>query len=221
MLSHLSFLRSRQWQILTVLLLSQAAFYYLRAKSIEHVPIVRPLAAFPTNLGEWRMTEEGVIENEVREVLKADDLLSRFYVRPAGRSLSLFVAYFKSQRTGVAPHSPKNCLPGSGWEPSRSGVITIPVENGSRTIEANRYLVSRGEQQSLVVYWYQSHNRVVASEYSAKIHTVLDSMRYNRSDTAIVRVVSPVYDGAEETASREASAFIQAIFPELSRYFPE
>ncbi|MCC6585089.1 MAG: EpsI family protein [Bryobacterales bacterium] len=220
MAEQFSFLRRRQWQILTVLMLAQAAFYYGRAKSTEHVPIVRPLAEFPKTVGSWQMAEEGVVEQEVREVLKADDLLSRMY-RSSSFAIpaNLFIGYFKSQRTGVAPHSPKNCLPGSGWEPSRSGFMQVTLGNGE-SIEVNRYVVARGEQKSIVAYWYQSRNRVVASEYSAKIHTVLDSMRYNRTDAAIVRVVVPVMGNDEQLAEKEVSDLIRAVFPHLMTYFP-
>ncbi|MBL8295931.1 MAG: EpsI family protein [Bryobacterales bacterium] len=221
MLKEFSFLKTRSWQILTLIMLAQAAFYYGRAKSVEHVPIVKPLAAFPSEIASWRLAEEGVVEQEVRDVLRADDLLNRLYRSasyPVG--INLFIGYFKSQRTGVAPHSPKNCLPGSGWEPSESGVMNISLGEGKPTIEVNRYMVARGQNKSLVAYWYQSRNRVVASEYTAKIQTVMDSIRYNRTDTAIVRVVVPVVNEREEDAEKQVAEFVRAMFPELMAYFP-
>lgn len=221
MLKEFSFLKRRPWQILTLIMLVHTAIYYGRAKTVEHIPLVRPLAAFPTQVGSWHLAQEGVVEDEVREVLRADDILNRLYRSPNyATGISLFIAYFKSQRTGVAPHSPKNCLPGSGWEPSESGVMTVQLGEGQPSIEINRYLVSRGDQQSLVAYWYQSRDRVIASEYSAKIYTVLDSIRYNRTDTAIVRVVVPVVDKREDVAEEQVAEFIRAAFPHLATYFP-
>jgi EpsI family protein len=187
---------------------------------VEHVPIVRPLAEFPKSVGSWTMTDEGVVEQEVKDVLKADDLLTRMYRSPNfSVSSNLFIGYFKSQRTGVAPHSPKNCLPGSGWEPSESGFMQVPLADGT-AIEVNRYVVARGDQKSIVAYWYQSRNRVVASEYSAKMYTVIDSMRHNRTDAAIVRVVVPVINKDEAQANRQVVDLIQTVFPHLTTYFP-
>jgi len=127
------------------------------------------------------------------------------------------VAYFQTQRTGKTPHSPKNCLPGSGWVPSESGFLTIPI-GGAQPISVNRYVVSRGDNQSIVLYWYQSHNRVVASEYWARIFTVTDSIRYDRSDTSLVRVVIGADHGDTKTASDAAVAFVQSFFEPLQKY---
>ena len=220
MAERFSFLRRRQWQALTVLMLAQAGVYYGRAKTPEHVPIVRPLADFPRTAGSWQMTTEGVVEQEVRDVLKADDLLSRMYASSRYPvPVNLFIGYFKSQRSGVAPHSPKNCLPGSGWEPSKAGFMQVPLKDGN-TIEVNRYVVARGDQKSIVAYWYQSRNRVIASEYTAKVYTVVDSIRLNRTDAAMVRVVVPVLDGDEALAEKEVADVIQSVFPYLTDYFP-
>jgi len=218
--SPFSFLKKRPAQVLTLLLLLQAAVFYGRARSSESAPPARPLSQFPAELKPWFLIQEGVIEQEVQDVLKADDLLTRQYASAAKPvSVNLFIAYFNSQRTGKAPHSPKNCLPGSGWVASSSSIVDVPIP-GKAPISVNRYLVSKGQSTSLVMYWYQSHNRVVASEYWAKIYLVLDSIRLNRSDTSIVRIVVPVVDKDEKSAEDAATQFIQSVFPTLESYFP-
>ena len=134
---------------------------------------------------------------------------------------SLFVAYFRSQRTGVAPHSPKNCLPGSGWVPSESRIIPIAVPGRAEPIPVNLYLVSKGDARSVTLYWYQqSSGRAVASEYAAKIYTVLDAIRFNRTDTALVRVVVPVTGGDPDVARRVGERFVAEIFPTLAPFLP-
>ncbi len=215
-----AFLQSRPLQILTVLLLAQATLFY-GFTGEERVPLVQPLGMFPIQTASWAMSEEGVVEKEVADVLKADDLLTRNYVsRDFGNiPANLFIAYFQTQRTGKAPHSPKNCLPGSGWAQLQSGSVEVPIP-GSAPITVNRYVVAKGESKSLVMYWYQSRNRVVASEYTAKIYLVLDSIRYHRSDTALVRVVVPVVEGKENLADAAAVSFIQSFFQDLKGYFP-
>jgi EpsI family protein len=214
------FLRSKPALILTVLLLVQAVVFY----SISHgesVPITHPLAEFPRQVGDWQLAQEGVIEREVLDVLRADDTVSRVYMNAdKTEAASFFVAYFKSQRTGQAPHSPKNCLPGAGWVPSRSGYLEVKVPGQAEPIEVNRYVVSRGDEKSVVLYWYQTSRRVIASEYKAKVWLVLDAIRYNRTDTAMVRVVVPGQRKTDEEATAIATQFIQALFQPLRQFLP-
>lgn len=214
------FLSSRTARILTVVLLAQASLFYGFSRK-EKVPVHRPLEAFSFPSGSWSLVQDVPIDQDTLEVLKADDLLSRVYQnKSTGEAATLFVAFFETQRTGKAPHSPKNCLPGSGWVPSQSGTIAIPIEGESTPIEVNKYVVSRGQNQSIVFYWYQSHDRVIASEYSAKIYTVADSIRYNRSDTALVRVVVNVNDGDTQRATQTGVSFVKAFFEPLRQYLP-
>ena len=218
--SSFDFLKSRPAQILTGVLLLLAFAFYGKARTTENFPQPAPLKQFPVQVGSWQLTREGVVEKEVQDVLKADDLLNRYYSSPAaGVGANLFVAYFRSQRSGKAPHSPKNCLPGAGWTPSESEIIQISVPNAA-PLSVNRYLVSRGENKSLVLYWYQSRDRAVASEYWAKIYLVLDAIRLNRSDTALVRVVIPVNEGSVEAADKAATDLIRALHPHVMTYFP-
>jgi EpsI family protein len=215
-----SFFRTRSARILTVVLLGQASLFYGFSRR-ETVPQHAPLADFQLPASSpWAMRENMQLDPDTLEVLKADDLTSRVYQNTSnGAIATLFVAFFETQRTGKAPHSPKNCLPGSGWTPSRSSVRTIPIP-GSKPISVNDYVISRGQNQSIVLYWYQSRDRVVASEYSAKIFTVTDAIRYNRSDTALVRVVVNVADGNVEAAEATAVSFVQSFFTPLRDYLP-
>jgi EpsI family protein len=214
------FLASRTARVLTVVLLAQAAVIYGTSRS-ENTPQVRPLSQFPRVLGGWQVIREGYVDQETQAVLKADDTLTRVYAdRNAKAALNLFIAFFKTQRTGQAPHSPKNCLPGAGWEESSVGVLDIDVPGEAEPIRVNRYVVSKGEEKSVVLYWYQTQNRVVASEYMAKIYLVTDAIRYNRTDTALVRVVCPVARGDEESATRRAVDFVKAAFGELKKQLP-
>ena len=214
------FLQARSARILTIVLLAQAAVFYSLSRA-ESVPVHRPLAQFSLGNSPWHITQELQLDRETLDVLNADDILSRVYVNgTTGQAATLFVAFFETQRTGKTPHSPKNCLPGSGWTPSQSGTVSIQVPGLAKPIEVNRYIVSRGQNQSIVLYWYQDRSRVIASEYAAKIHTVADSIRYNRSDTALVRVVVGVDDGNTKAAEDTAIDFVRAFFNPLKDYLP-
>ena len=212
------FLRSRSMRILSVALIAQAVVFFGFSRQ-EHVPNLRPLKEFATSAGGWTLAQEGVLDKETLDVLAADDTLSRQYLNQDRNVVAgLFVAFFKTQRTGQMPHSPKNCLPGSGWVPSESGRVIVDVP-GDRPIEVNRYLVSRGDDRSLVLYWYQTRNRVVASEYKARVYLVADAIRYNRTDTALVRVTVPVR-GDLARAEAAAMDFVKTFFGPLRRHLP-
>ena len=213
-------LQSRSVRILSIVLLAQAAAFYGFSRN-ENVPHHKPLAAFALNGTDWMMRQEVELDKETRDVLNADDLTSRVYQNAqTGQLATLFIAFFETQRTGKAPHSPKNCLPGSGWVPSESGTILIAVPGESSPIDVNRYIVARGQNESVVLYWYQARQRVIASEYSAKVFTVLDSLRYKRSDTSLVRVVVPVQNGDTTAATETAVQFVKAFFRPLRDYLP-
>ena len=211
------FLKSPAALVVTVLLLAHAFLLYSSIRP-EFIPDSRPLSEVPAWLGPWRMVQEIAIEREIQEVLQADDTLNRVY-REGDRQATIFVAAFKSQKTGKAPHSPKNCLPGSGWLPVSSGTMDIDV-NGPVPIRVNRYVIAHGEDQGLVLYWYQSRDRVVANEFEAKFWVMVDAMRLNRTDTALVRVVVPVVNRNQQEAERLGTHFVQSLFGTLREYLP-
>jgi len=210
-----SFLKFGPALLVSIVLLAQAAV--LRsAMHPEQIPPSPPLSQLTHSLGPWQFQRDGVIEKEVLDILQADDVLDRSYVTADGKYADLYIAAFRSQRNGKTPHSPKNCLPGSGWTPLVEDETSIDVGEGA-PIVVNRYIVTHGEDRDLVLYWYQSRGRVVASEYKAKFWVVADAMRYNRTDTAIVRVIVPIdkdtrdSDAAQRTAVDVVKTFYAAI----------
>ena len=213
-------LKTRPVQFAAALLLLQAGLFYGLPKE-RPVNLAHPLTSLPAQMGGWQKVSETPVEKSVLDVLRADDTLSRGYVNPESkRGVNLFVAYFRSQTTGVAPHSPKNCLPGSGWTASQADTLKVTVPNLAQPIEVNRYIVSKGEFKSLVLYWYQSHDRAVASEYAAKVYLVADAVRYRRSDTSIVRVTTQIFGNDEEQAQRAAEGFVAASYRTINDILP-
>ena len=220
----LKFLNSRAARIVTVLLVLQAALLYSAIRP-EVVPPSRALASMPTTLGSWHQVQTGVIEQEVLDVLKADDILNGEYCLSNSTDCTgldragLFVAAFRTQRNGKAPHSPKNCLPGSGWERISTGEIAIDVGRAA-PITVNRFVVAYGSQRDLVLYWYQSRDRAVANEYKAKFWVMADAIRLNRTDTALVRVIVPVVNRDEMKAQATATDFVKSFYSTLLTYLP-
>jgi EpsI family protein len=217
----MKFLKGRHAKILTLLLLVQGTLFYAVAFRAELTPPIAPLSLFPFDIHGWHCIQEIPLEPEIQDLLKADDTLNRIYSNTdRTKTVSLFIGYFKTQRYGQAPHSPKNCLPGSGWEPVETGKISIPVPDWKGPIVANKYVVAHGDERDVVLYWYQSHNRVIANEYTARFYLVLDAIRYRRSDTAIVRVIVPEQNRQTDRATSLGIQFIQDFFPEIVRRLP-
>src|SRR6185369_2228351 len=174
----------RQWRfVVAVLLLSGAAIVLQARNGAEIIPAHPPLGSFPRSLNGWNSTDIALTQ-DVLDVLGPGDFLLRNYGDPQGaQNISLFIAYFPSQRAGDTIHSPNNCLPGAGWAPVRTGRITLNVP-GHDPFEVNRYLIAKGEERQLVLYWYWAHDRAVASEYAAKFYLVADAIRMHRTDGA-------------------------------------
>ena len=212
-------LRNKHARVLTVILVLQAGLFY-GASRPEKVTPIPPLQTFPVAVGNWVMLEDYPIEKDIAAILKADDILNRTYMQSSSRSvIALFVAYFKSQRAGQSPHSPKNCLPGNGWEPVEIGYVDVPA--GNRNLHINRYVVAHGEDRSVVLYWYQNRDRVIASEYKAKALLVLDSVRYHRSDTSLIKFTVPFNRGTSiDQATAIGAEAIQSFFPALRAQLP-
>lgn len=203
-------------------LLLQALCFHLFAQN-EHEPKTLPLQLLSTDLGDWRTMSQEELETATAEILQPDDYLFRFETNDKLHTeASLFIAYFKSQRTGHAPHTPKNCLPGHGWTPSDMGTIQLPVSPG-RTLQANYYTIAKGSEKSAVIYWYQTASRSVANEYIAKLFLIHDAIRHHRSDTALVRIIIP-FSGSDSHSTEAAEAAAQdlakLVYSALSDHFP-
>lgn len=200
-------------------LAAQALLVYWIAGA-ERPPAPPDLARFPSGIGEWKQFREDPIAADVAAQLRADRLLSRSYVRqPGGGIADLFVAWFQSQRAGAAqPHSPKVCLPGSGWIPEVTGEMSLPAATGAITV--NRYVISQRGVRAVVLYWYQTPRRALAGEWEAKFWLVADALRDQRTDTALVRVVTWSTGIGDDRATAEAADLARCVYPLLRQTFP-
>ena len=212
-------LSSKRVLIVSALLLVTAGLLQARGR-VELQPKAADLESVPYHLGDWQGRPER-INSEVREVLGDGHFLSRIYTSPIEQPVDLFIAYYSSQRSGDTIHSPKNCLPGSGWMPLESDRVWIEVAP-NQSIRVNRYVVAQGMDRQLVMYWYQAHGRVTPSEYAAKFYLVADSIRMNRSDGGMVRLVTPILPNESlEQSQARAVRFARELYPMLNNYIPK
>jgi EpsI family protein len=215
----------RYWSVFALLLLAAVTLY--RRGDQDHTPASTPLTQFPERMGGWS-GEDIPIPQESLDVLGAGFFLNRNYL-PAGGPIQgleaqgpvgLFIGYFPTQRTGQSIHSPQNCLPGSGWTFESSGVTNV-TDNAGKTSQVGDYIIANGPSRAEVLYWYQSHGRAIANDYKAKAYMLTDSIRYGRSDAALIRIVTPVQSAeSRDSAHQRAVEFAQRLIPLLPAYVP-
>jgi len=175
------------------------------------------LREFPAAIAFWH-SQDLPYETDAVEAIGVDDYINRVY---SGGTLpiELYIGYYKDQRSGNRIHSPKNCLPGSGWEPVRSAQIQIGSTEG-RPVLVNEYLVRQGTSLAMVLYWYQTRRHIIASEYRAKYWLVVDGLRHRTTDGTMVRIWTTAADG-EERARTRAMDFARHIYPQVAELLPE
>lgn len=209
----------RYWAI-CLILAGTATFLHYREGPDRQVARDQ-LSDFPKQLAGETATDQP-IDAETLEVLGAGDFLSRVYSSDeSAEPISLFIGYFPTQRTGTTIHSPKNCLPGSGWVFESSSTVMLEDVAG-KTHRIGEYVIANEDNRQFVIYWYQAHGRSVSNEYMAKIYLVSDAIRMNRTDGALVRVITPIRSSGQLSEARlRAEAFVRELFPILPRFIPD
>lgn len=211
-------MRNPRYWVVALLLALTLLLLTTRGNS-DMIPAREPLSQFPLVIaGETGIDQK--INQETLDVLGAGDFLSRIYTQPGSLPVGLFIGYFPTQRTGVTIHSPKNCLPGSGWSFESSQYVDLKDANG-RIHPVGEYIIDNAGEKQFVIYWYEAHGRSVANEYLAKFYLVADAMRLNRTDGALVRVITPIgRDEATSAARARAEAYTAQLAPMLPRFIP-
>lgn len=207
---------ARFWCMVALLLVATVSLRMISHG--EAVPLEKSLAAFPLSFGAWK-GRDLPMEPRILKAVGVDDYLSRLYEAPGNGPLFVYVGYYKSQRTGRLIHSPKNCLPGAGWEPVTARRVLLAFPNGT-SAPVNLYVIEKGLERQVVLYWYESHGRIIASEYWGKIYMVTDALRLNRTDAALVRVSAP-FDGDERRAQTRVIAFAEQLSIQLKSALPQ
>jgi len=194
----------------------------LQARSRAEVfPSREPLSSLPAQFGSW-VGEDFTLDQQTRDILGAGEFLLRDFTNSTEPQapIGLFIAYFSTQKTGDTIHSPSHCLPGAGWVPTQREIVHLTRPDGS-SFPANRYVVSKAGDRELVIYWYQAHDRAVANEYWSKYYLVADSIRMNRSDGALVRMITPMYRReSPDAAQARLWGLGSQLVPQLNRYIP-
>jgi EpsI family protein len=209
---------SRIAMLAPIVLAAQTGMTYWIARG-EEPPAFPRFSTFPTALGDWSKTGDDPIPPDTLQQLGADSTLSSIYSeRKEGWLGSLFVAWFQSQRGGASqPHSPQVCLPAAGWVPTVSDRIAMDTSAGP--VSVNRYIANLGQEKVVVLYWYQTRGRVIASEWAAKWWVIVDRLKEQRTDTSLVRVVVWNPGRGDEATTAAALTLARQTYPVLTRLF--
>jgi EpsI family protein len=195
---------------------SLALGYVHRSKDIHPQ---KPFSEFPTTIGSWQGRVDHFDES-VYEVLGVDDSVLSHFANKKGEYVQLYIGFHQSQREGDLIHSPKNCMPGGGWNIVRTNRVDLQVASRDhRSVQVIQLVLQNGLRKQMVLYWYHSRGRVIASEYSQKIYLVIDSVTRHRTDGSFVRLIAPIAGDEDETLAL-LKKFAIDLFPILDDYIP-
>lgn len=183
----------------------------------EIIPARASLSGFPLELGQWKATESS-LPPDIERYLGVSDYLLADYTAASHQPVNFYVAYYASQRKGVSPHSPEVCIPGGGWSVSSVEEVALDGAPGS---SAMRVVIGKGAQRMLVYYWFDGRGRRIANQYLMKSYLFEDALLRNRTDGALVRLVTPLPPDEDiATADRRLQTFARLVIPALKDYIP-
>jgi EpsI family protein len=186
----------------------------------QKVPVSRPFNQFPMQVGEWKGSPE-VMEREFRDFLNFSDYIMANYTDPRGKTVNFYVAYYQDQRKGESIHSPETCIPSSGWTFNNAGNSIVTLADGKTSVVINRALIEKAGARKLAYFWFPQRGRTLTKLYQLKLFTFWDALTKQRTDGALVRVITPVYDSEQlQDAEQRLQSFTQNIVPVLEGFIP-
>ncbi len=199
--------------LLAVLGLIQAA------QVVEPLSLRQPLAKLDSNLGQWRSAAgDQLLDTPTLDLLRPQDYLLRTYLNGQGRQCAVFVAYFGVQLEGAMIHSPRNCLPGGGWQIQSREEVLVPGPQGPYRV--NHLVIAQEMERISVLYWYQGRGRVEPNEYVDRLNLVLDGLWQRRTDGSLVRLTAVQSAGADQVLEGQI-ALASALIPALDKLLPQ
>ena len=188
----------------------------------EKIPLAKSFDSFPVDVGGWSGRRD-VMEQMYIDSLDLSDYVIVDYTNGSGKNVNFYTAYYTSQLKGESIHSPATCLPGSGWEFKQAGTTTIPVAaNGRDSMPVNRAFMEKSGVRELSYYWFPQRGRILTNAYQLKLFNFWDALTRQRTDGALVRLITPVYENEEVAdAERRLISFTKVIVPVLNEYLPE
>lgn len=192
---------------------------YINLHADVTVPMNRPFAEFPTGVKEWRTVSREEFPESVLDVLKPTDYLSRVYAGSAGQPVQLYIGYHGGGKKGGEIHSPRHCLPGSGWYEASSKRTSLDI-GGGRNVNLVEAVYQKGERKELFLYWFQVQDRTLTDEYALKRSQIVNSMLHRRRDASFVRISVPL-EGRPEQCLAAGERFVRDFYPVIAEHLPK
>ncbi len=208
---------------IVVLVCFVVLFFFLQGVNRSSpTPIVRSLGGFPSEFGPYRLKAVQHSSAAVVDMLGVTDYVSYRYRAEDGRFVSFYAAYYDEVNEKKGYHSPKHCLPGSGWGIAEVRPKLIqPLGGQGGPVEVAEMLIRNRNDYQVVNYWYQNRGRIISSEYWERVYRVLDSLLLRRSDGSFIRIIVEAPEGQDiESAKRLAGDFAARAMVELERFLP-
>lgn len=181
------------------------------------VPARPSLLLFPLQIGAWRGESLPLTRGELGFLGNPDYINANF--GRGGDQLNLFIAFYDQQTQGVSPHSPRVCLPGSGWIITALETRSIPIAGQQRPI--NRAIIEAGAARQIVYYAFYQRGRWMTGEYKVKLALLEDSLFDNRTDGALIRLNAPILPGRTEQQTDAAVIdFLNNAMAPVARFVP-
>ncbi|MEQ1637579.1 MAG: VPLPA-CTERM-specific exosortase XrtD [Methylococcales bacterium] len=197
------------------ILVALTFFTLLQGQNAEIIPQRQTFNNFPVQLGDWQ-GKRSLLPNDQLQILKLTDYVLIDYRQRDNKTVNFYVAYYDSQKRRAAPHSPRVCIPGGGWE------ITDITRVNAGGHAVNRLMIKKGLQKQLVYYWYQQRGTIVANEFAMKWHLFKDALFLNRTDGALVRLTTPItVEETESAAEQRLQNLLKDVAPALNNYIPK
>jgi exosortase D (VPLPA-CTERM-specific) len=195
-------------------LVALSVFTLTQGQVTEVIPQRQTFKNFPLKMADWE-GQSLVLPSDQLKVLKLTDYVLNDYRQQDHKAVNFYVAYYASQKRRAAPHSPRVCIPGGGFE--ITDMSRIEVEGHP----VNRLMIKKGLQKQLVYYWYQQRGKIVANEFAMKWTLFQDALLLNRTDGALVRLTTQIAaDETELAAEKRLHDFFNAVEPVLDDYIP-
>ena len=212
-------MRYKQTIVASIIMMLTMVFLNWLSRA-EDIHPIKPLSSFPKQIGEWK-GKESRFDQKIYNLLGVDDSFLCNYMTSDSKFVQLYIGFYQSQREGDLIHSPKNCMPGAGWNIVDTSIEKMDTaDNKSGKMKMVKLVLQKGVQKQIALYWFQSRGRIISSEYMQKIYLVIDSVTRHRTDGSFVRLIAPVMNNDEMATVGNLKEFAALLMPFLNQHLP-
>ena len=210
------------FRIAIVVFLFSFTFWMIQVSQfVKETPIKRSLDEFPKQIGKWTQVNTHLLSDPVAKMVGADDYIDYDYAAPEAPMLNLYISYFGCLGKKGGYHSPRNCLPGSGWDIAHSESLALDLHRSEpSSAKVNMMIVVKGNKKRVVIYWYQNRGRIISSEYWGKIYLVLDSIFKRRRDGSFIRIMTSTPEEKMDATAGYLKEFAEQVMSIAKKFIP-